>query len=71
MPALDRYDAEQLDEDEYDNMSINDRRAAEEAMRKRDREMGVLRRDDRELFYEEEDEEVCNEFFICKLYLIL
>jgi len=41
MPALDRYDPNILDEDEYDMMSESDRAAAEASMRKRDRELGV------------------------------
>ncbi|XP_019880539.1 DNA replication licensing factor Mcm2 [Aethina tumida] len=57
MPHLDRYDERMLDEDEYDNMSVGDRLAAEEALRRRDREMGIYRRDDRELFYDESDED--------------
>lgn len=57
MPALDRYDPNQLDEEDYDVMSEGDRRAAEEEMRRRDREMGILRRDDRELFYDKSDDE--------------
>ena len=40
MPALDRYDRNLLDEDDYDMMSESDRAAAEAAMRKRDRELG-------------------------------
>ena len=40
MPALDRYDRNILDEDDYDMMSESDRAAAEAAMRKRDRELG-------------------------------
>lgn len=57
MPALDRYDADGLDEDDYDAMSQGDRMAAEEEMRRRDRELGLIRRDDRELFYDESDDE--------------
>ncbi|KAK9747391.1 Mini-chromosome maintenance protein 2 [Popillia japonica] len=57
MPGLDRYDIDNLDEEEYDIMSENDRRAAEEELRRRDREMGITRRDDRELFYDKSDEE--------------
>lgn len=57
MPALDRYDAGNLDEEDYDAMSQTERMAAEEEMRRRDREMGILRRDDRELFYDMSDEE--------------
>lgn len=51
MPALDRYDAEDLDEDDYDPMSIQDRVAAEQELRRRDREEGRNRRDDRDLLY--------------------
>lgn len=57
MPALDRYDVEGLDEDDYDSMSQGERLAAEQEMRKRDRELGLIRRDDRELFYDESDDE--------------
>lgn len=57
MPHLDRYDDRILDEEEYDNMSIGDRLAAEAELRQRDRELGILRRDDRELFYDREDDE--------------
>ncbi|XP_050308294.1 DNA replication licensing factor Mcm2 [Anthonomus grandis grandis] len=57
MPHLDRYDERLLDEDDYDAMSIEDRLAAEAELRQRDREMGILRRDDRELLYDREDEE--------------
>ena len=59
MPALDRYDRELLDEDDYDMMSEGDRAAAEAALRKRDREEG--RRADgrmrRGLLYDDEDDE--------------
>lgn len=58
MPALDRYDPDVLDEEDYDNISQTDRQAAEMAMRRRDRETGMLmRRGDRELIYEDSDEE--------------
>ncbi|XP_064213891.1 DNA replication licensing factor Mcm2 [Tribolium castaneum] len=57
MPHLDRYDERNLDDEEYEMMSIGDRMAAEEALRRRDREMGIIRRDDRELFYDESDDE--------------
>lgn len=57
MPALDRYDVGNLDEEDYDAMSQTERMAAEEELRRRDREMGILRRDDRELFYDMSDEE--------------
>lgn len=40
IPALDKYDADELDESEYDAISISERREAERAMRKRDQEMG-------------------------------
>ena len=42
MPALDRYDPNILDEDDYDMMSESDRAAAEASMRKRDRELGKI-----------------------------
>lgn len=58
MPALDRYDIEAMDEDDYDAMSTGDRLAAEQEMRRRDRELGLVRRDDRELFYEGSDDEM-------------
>lgn len=57
MPALDRYDVENLDDQDYDELSQSDRMAAEAEMRKRDRELGLIRRDDRELFYDESDDE--------------
>lgn len=57
MPHLDRYDERILDEDEYDSMSVGDRLAAEAELRQRDRELGILRRDDRELFYDKDDDE--------------
>lgn len=57
MPTLDRYDGEGLDEDDYDNLSQGERMAAEQEMRKRDRDLGLIRRDDRELFYDEDDDE--------------
>lgn len=68
MPALDRYDPNILDEGDYDDMDIGDRMAAEEELRRRDRERGIIRRDDRELFYDKTDEEVsllvlCNSFY--------
>ncbi|CAH1126119.1 unnamed protein product [Ceutorhynchus assimilis] len=58
MPHLDRYDENLLDnEDDFDPMSVQDRLAAEAELRQRDRELGILRRDDRELFYDREDDE--------------
>lgn len=58
MPALDRYDPRMLDDDEdLDELSVGERRAAEDEMHKRDRERGVLRRDDRQLFYAGSDDE--------------
>ncbi|CAG9856459.1 unnamed protein product [Phyllotreta striolata] len=56
MPHLDRYDEAILDYDEYDQMSVGERMAAEEELRRRDREMGITRRDDRELFYDDTDD---------------
>ncbi|XP_044738777.1 DNA replication licensing factor Mcm2 [Chrysoperla carnea] len=57
MPELDRYEADNLDDEDYDLMSEGDRQAAEAELRRRDREQGIVRRDDRELFYEESDED--------------
>lgn len=57
MPQLDRYDERILDEDDYEVMSVGERLAAEEDLRRRDREQGIFRRDDRELFYDESDDE--------------
>ena len=52
MPGLDRYDPDVLDDEDYDNISQTDRAAAEAAMRRRDREDGILnRRGDLELIY--------------------
>jgi hypothetical protein len=52
MPALDRYDPDVLDDEDYDDISQAERAAAEAAMRRRDREEGILtRRGDMELFY--------------------
>eukprot|EP01137_Pigoraptor_chileana_P035579 Opistho-2@29835 len=45
MPHLDRYDEAVLDSQDYDDMSLDERRAAEVAMRKRDRD--VMRREGR------------------------
>lgn len=58
MPGLDRYDIDHLDDEDYDDLSPNARRDAEDAMRQRDRARGILRRDDREIFYDRTDEEV-------------
>ncbi|XP_077293926.1 DNA replication licensing factor Mcm2 [Arctopsyche grandis] len=58
MPALDRYDAENLDDEvDYDELSVDGRREAEREMRRRDREAGLLHRDDRDLLYDESDDE--------------
>ena len=50
MSALDRYDPDMVDDDEYSELSQGDRAAAESAMRKRDRAAGLMR-DDRDLLY--------------------
>ena len=59
MPALDRYDPNILDEEDYDMMSEADRAAAEAQMRKRDRDLGVPAdgRMRRGLLYDEDDDE--------------
>lgn len=64
MPALDRYDPAILDDDDYDDLSQTERRAAEDAMRRRDIEAGITRRDDREIFYDASDEEEVNDFML-------
>lgn len=43
--ALDRYDGNELDEDDYDAMSPGARAAAERELLRRDREEGTGRRD--------------------------
>lgn len=50
MPALDRYDPNIADDNDYSDISQGDRVAAEREMRKRDREAGIAR-DDRDLLY--------------------
>lgn len=50
MSALDRYDPDLVDDDDYSELSHNERAAAEAAMRKRDRAAGIAR-DDRDLLY--------------------
>lgn len=40
MPELDRYEADNLDDEDYDLMSEGDRQAAEAELRRRDREQG-------------------------------
>ncbi|XP_066582953.1 DNA replication licensing factor Mcm2 isoform X1 [Prorops nasuta] len=56
MSALDRYDPNLLDDDEYSEMSQGERIAAEAEMHRRDRASGLIR-DDAKLFYDESDEE--------------
>lgn len=50
MPALDRYDPNVVDDEEFSELSQGDRAAAEAAMQKRDRAAGIIR-DDRYLLY--------------------
>lgn len=50
MSALDRYDPNLLDDEEYSDISQEERIAAEAEMRKRDRAAGIIR-DDRDLLY--------------------
>lgn len=59
IPALDQYEAEGLDMDEEDlsELSPGARAAAEEAMRRRDREEGISGRLRRGLLYGGEREE--------------
>lgn len=56
MPELDRYDTDILDEDDYEDISQTDRRAAEQEMRRRDRALGI-HRDERDILYGDSDEE--------------
>ncbi|XP_034945162.1 DNA replication licensing factor Mcm2 [Chelonus insularis] len=56
MPALDRYDRDLMDDEDYSDISQSDRAAAEATMRRRDRAAGIYR-DDRDLLYEESDED--------------
>lgn len=55
-PELDQYDMNQLDQGDYSDISQDDRRAAEEEMRRRDRALGI-HRDERDLVYDESDDE--------------
>lgn len=41
IPALDRYDAAELDESDYDAISEAGRREAERAMKRRDADLGI------------------------------
>ncbi|KAL7296506.1 hypothetical protein TKK_0009943 [Trichogramma kaykai] len=56
MSALDRYDPEIVDDEDYSELSQGERAAAEAAMRKRDRAAGIGR-DDRDLLYDDSDDE--------------
>ncbi|KAK7916312.1 hypothetical protein WMY93_012073 [Mugilogobius chulae] len=58
-PALDQYEAEglDLDDEELSELSPGARAAAEEAMRRRDREQGLSGRLRRGLLYDSEDED--------------
>ncbi|KAL5013410.1 hypothetical protein ScPMuIL_007680 [Solemya velum] len=58
IPALDVYDREVLDEDDYSDISEGQRQAAEREIRQREREEGLLTgRMRRGLMYEESDDE--------------
>jgi len=58
MPHLDNFDPRLLDEEEYDNLSMEDRMAAEALMRKRDREEGRGEgRMRRGLLYDDDEDE--------------
>ena len=56
MPALDRYDPDMVDDEQYSEMSQGERAVAETAMHNRDREAGIIR-DDRYLLYDESDDD--------------
>lgn len=51
-PVLDRYDDRDLDDEDYDNIDVADRLAAEMALQERDEREG-RRRGDRDLLYGE------------------
>ncbi|GFY75172.1 DNA replication licensing factor Mcm2 [Trichonephila inaurata madagascariensis] len=58
IPGLDRYDPDIMDDSEYSALSEGDRQAAEEEMRRRDREEGRgLGRMRRGLLFDSDDEE--------------
>lgn len=50
MSALDQYDPNQLDDEEYSELSQRDRFVAEAAMQRRDRAAGIIR-DDKNYLY--------------------
>lgn len=56
MPELDRYDPAILDDGEYSELSQGERLAAEAEMRRRDRAKGI-HRDDRDLGFEQSDDD--------------
>lgn len=56
MPELDRYNDAILDEEVYSDISMSDRRAAEDEMIQRDRAQGI-HRDDRDLIYDQSDDD--------------
>ena len=41
IPALDRYDTEIMDDEDYEGMTAEERLAAEAALKRRDRERGI------------------------------
>lgn len=41
IPALDKYDRDVMDDEDYDSMSVEDRLAAEAELKRRDRERGI------------------------------
>lgn len=41
IPALDRYDANVMDDEDYEGMTMEERQAAEAELRRRDRERGI------------------------------
>ncbi|XP_026679435.1 DNA replication licensing factor Mcm2 [Diaphorina citri] len=58
MPALDRYDHDQLDDSDYSVISADARAEAERALRRRDREQAMGgRRGDADLLYESDEDE--------------
>lgn len=57
MPELDHYDPAILDDEDYSELSQGERLAAEAEMRRRDRAKGIIHRDDRDLGFEQSDDD--------------
>lgn len=57
MPGLDRFDPEMLDDDDYEALTEGERQAAEQNMRRRDREEGREGRLRRGLLYDDDEDD--------------